>query len=213
MSSSCGLDIFALSYVFWLLIGYFSLLSRLPAADWIPLLFLTIKNELFRSVQLKDARTPSVWSYHNVAFETVPVFVISRKIVERFLFPSLSLPGDRCCDFFGFVPAGSVSSSSTFFKSSEMQIKPIVMVALPASLSAWSFPFTPTCTGQYTHRCFRRWMSTIDIYQSGLPITSFVAAHWIHKTELQNLFWKPKPCLLHSYWMVVAHLCLLLSRY
>ena len=113
MSSSCGLDIFALSYVFWLLIGYFSLLSRLPAADWIPFLFLTIKNELFRSVQLKDARTPSVWSFLNVAFETVPVFVISRKIVERFLFPSLSLPGDRCCDVLDFVPAGSVSSSST----------------------------------------------------------------------------------------------------
>ena len=37
----------------------------------------------------------------------------SRKIVERFLFLLLFPPGDRWCDFLGFVPAGSVSSSST----------------------------------------------------------------------------------------------------
>ena len=32
--------------------------------------------------------------------------------------------------------------------------KPLVGVALPASLSARSFPFTPACPGQYTHRSF-----------------------------------------------------------
>ena len=32
--------------------------------------------------------------------------------------------------------------------------KPLVRVALPASLSARSFPFTPACPGQYTHRSF-----------------------------------------------------------
>ena len=47
------------------------------------------------------------------------------------------------------------------------------MVALPASLSARSFPFTPACPGQYTNRSFRRWMSTIDTFQSGLPIPFF----------------------------------------
>jgi len=36
--------------------------------------------------------------------------------------------------------------------------KPLVIVGLPASLSARSFPFTPACPGQYTHRSFRRWM-------------------------------------------------------
>ena len=51
--------------------------------------------------------------------------------------------------------------------------KPLVMVALPASLSAWSFPFTPACPGRYTHRSFERWMSVIDTFQSGLPIPLF----------------------------------------
>ena len=30
--------------------------------------------------------------------------------------------------------------------------------------------FTPACPGQYTHWSFRRWMSTINTFQSGLPI-------------------------------------------
>jgi len=47
------------------------------------------------------------------------------------------------------------------------------MVALPASLSARSFPFTPACPGQYTHRSFRKWMSTTDTFQSGLHIPLF----------------------------------------
>ena len=51
--------------------------------------------------------------------------------------------------------------------------KPLVMVALPASLSAWSFPFTPACPGRYIHRSFERWMSVIDTFQSGLPIPLF----------------------------------------
>ena len=42
-----------------------------------------------------------------------PFLVLTKKIVERFLFLSLSPPGDRWCDFLGFVPADSVSSSST----------------------------------------------------------------------------------------------------
>ena len=44
----------------------------------------------------------------------------------------------------------------------------MVRVALPAR----SFPFTPASPGQYTHRSFRRWMST---FQSGLPIPLFTA--------------------------------------
>ena len=36
-----------------------------------------------------------------------PFLVLSRKIVERFLFLRLSPPGDRLCDVLGFVPAGS----------------------------------------------------------------------------------------------------------
>ena len=41
-----------------------------------------------------------------------PLFVLSRKIVERLLFPRLSPPGDRWSDGLDFVPAVNVSSSS-----------------------------------------------------------------------------------------------------
>ena len=65
--------------------------------------------------------TPSLRSFPITAFETVPAMFcdwrwsslgLSRKIVERFLFPRLSPPGDRWCDVLDFVAAGSVSSSS-----------------------------------------------------------------------------------------------------
>ena len=38
----------------------------------------------------------------------------SFQTVQRLLFPRLSSPGDRRCDVLGFVPAASVSGSSTF---------------------------------------------------------------------------------------------------
>ena len=65
--------------------------------------------------------TPSVRRFPNVAFKTAPVFVwlmraLSRPFIEAhraFLFPCHSPPGDRRCDVHGFVPTGSVSSSST----------------------------------------------------------------------------------------------------
>ena len=44
--------------------------------------------------------------------------------------------------------------------------KPFVMVALPASLSVRSFPFTPACLEQ----SFSRWVSNTDTCRSGLPI-------------------------------------------
>ena len=62
--------------------------------------------------------TPSLRSFSNVAFETVPTLVrltmtLSRKIIERILFLCLSPPDNRWCDVIGFVPTGSVSNSST----------------------------------------------------------------------------------------------------
>ena len=47
------------------------------------------------------------------------------------------------------------------------------MVAFPASLCTRPVPLTPACPGQYTHRSFRRWMSNIDTFRSGLPIPLF----------------------------------------
>ena len=51
--------------------------------------------------------------------------------------------------------------------------KPLVRVALPASLSALSFPFTQACPGQCTHRSFWRWMATIDTFHTRFPIPFF----------------------------------------
>ena len=48
-----------------------------------------------------------------------------------------------------------VSQASQHFRSSEEQA------------------FTPACPGQYTHMSFRRWMSTIDAFQSALHIPLF----------------------------------------
>ena len=122
----------------------------------------------FSSIQFKMASIimPSILSlrsFPNVAFETVPMFVwltmtLSRPFKEGHLalpLPRLSLPGDRWCGVFSFVPAGSVSSFSLLqiFRS-----KPLVRVALVASLSARALHFTPVCPGQCTHRSFRRWM-------------------------------------------------------
>ena len=60
-----------------------------------------------------------------------------------------------------------------------LRCKPLMMDALPASLSAQSFSFTPACPGQYLHSSFERRRLTIDIYTSlGFPFYSslFVAS-------------------------------------
>ena len=52
-----------------------------------------------------------------------------------------------------------------FLKNSDVpRSKPLVRDALPASLSAQSFLFTPACPWQYTHKF--KWMSTIDPFQT-----------------------------------------------
>ena len=69
----------------------------------------------------------------------------------------------------GFVPAGSVPSSSTLQTFWDAVLE---MVALLASLSARSFLLTPK---QYIYRCLQRWLSNCDTCKSGLPIPLFVA--------------------------------------
>ena len=75
--------------------------------------------------------------------------------------------------------------------------KPLMRVASHANVSAQAFPLLPACPGQYTHRSFRRWMSTIDTFQSGLPIPLFVASSsnlwgWWHVWSDCHLWsWKP----------------------
>ena len=55
-----------------------------------------------------------------------------------------------------------VSQASQHFRSSEKQAT--CEGCFARRLSARSFPFTPACPGQYTHRSLRRWMSTIDAF-------------------------------------------------
>ena len=62
-------------------------------------------SEVFPTSPLKQFQCSSDWQW--------PSLVLSRKIVERFLFPHLSPPGDQWCEVLGFVPAVSVSSFST----------------------------------------------------------------------------------------------------
>ena len=90
---------------------------------------------------------PNTWLFSTFTFETVSVFNWwwpSQALLSfledhyRFLFSCLSPPGDWWCHVLGFMPACSVSSSSTlqtFWDASHL-------VSLPTSLSAQSFPFT-----------------------------------------------------------------------
>ena len=101
-----------------------------------------------------------------------PSLVLSRTIVYRFLFPRLSPPGDRWCDVLGFVPAGSVSSFSTlqiFREASHLW-----GLLCPPVYLLGRFPSLRYVQGSTsTNRNFRRWMSTIDAFHSGLPIPFF----------------------------------------
>ena len=103
---------------------------------------------------------PSLASFLNVAFNTVPVFVwltmaLSRPFKEDRLALPLSTP---LCSMRSmvlcpvcFVPAGSVCLK--LLNTADLpRSKPLLRVALPASVSTRWFPFTPACPGQYTHR-------------------------------------------------------------
>ena len=63
----------------------------------------------FKMVSARSEKPICAPRFPNVVFVNNPsVRIISRKIVERFLFPRLSPPGDRWCDVLDFLPVGSV---------------------------------------------------------------------------------------------------------
>ena len=64
-----------------------------------------------------------------------------------------------------------VSQASQHFRSSEKQ--DTCMGCFVRQYICSVIPFTPACPGQHTHRRFRRWVSTVDTFQSGLPIPLF----------------------------------------
>ena len=51
--------------------------------------------------------------YYYYCYYSSDWLVLSKKIVQCFLFQRVSPPSDRGCNFLDFVPAGNVSSSST----------------------------------------------------------------------------------------------------
>ena len=75
-------------------------------------------------------------------------------------------------------------SPCAFYLISEVSwALPLKWVVLPASLSAQSFPITPACPGQYIHRSFRRWLSTIDTFHFSLFVASSLnLLEWWHVT-------------------------------
>ena len=114
-----------------------------------------------------------LWNSFNVRLiDDGPLSSFQGRSSSALLFTRLSPPGDRWCNDLGFVPARSVLSSS-LNTSDLLRRKPLVRIALPASLSAPSFTFTPACPVQHTNSSFRRWMSTTDTFQSGFPIPLF----------------------------------------
>ena len=108
--------------------------------------------------------------FPNISLQTVSTFTWLTKAFfhsfkEDYWVLNLSRPlspGHQWYNVFGFDPAGSISSSSTLQFFLDASCKPLVMVTLPTSLSALSFPMTPACPEQYIHRSLQRLMSNID---------------------------------------------------
>ena len=59
--------------------------------------------------------------------------------------------------------------------SDPLRSKSLVRVALPASLSAQTFPFTLMCPGQYTHRSFKGFV----------PVGSVSGSSTLRSSEMQ----------------------------
>ena len=72
----------------------------------------------------------------------------------------LSLPGDRWCDVFGFMPTSRVSSFSTLMIFRDARYL-WWSLCPPVSRSAQSVSLTPACSGQYVHCSLRRWVLNV----------------------------------------------------
>ena len=153
-------------------------------------------SEVSPALPLKWFRCSSDWRW--------PSLVLSRKTSSRISSFSASLLQVINGVMSLALCPQVVSQASQHFRSSEKQA---IYEGCFASLSAWSFPFTPACPGQYNHRTFQRWMLTINTFQSGLPISLFVASSL-------NLFHFWKQCcppgltsLLPGYLQLYCLLC------
>ena len=85
---------------------------------------------------------------------------------ECFFVPRLSAPGDRWCAVLGFVPAGSVSSFSTL----QIFEKQGTCESCLACQSICSVISLHSGMSRNSHWSFRRWLPTIDTFQSGFSV-------------------------------------------
>ena len=133
--------------------------------------------------------TPSLRSFSNAVFETVPVSMGDDG-------PHLSFQGrsSSTSSFHasllqatdGVMPLAlcpQVLSTATcdgcFTRLSTCCHFPSqrhVQGSTPASLPAQSFPFTAACPAQHTRRSFQRGMLTTDTFQPGLPVPLFITS-------------------------------------
>ena len=97
-----------------------------------------------------------------------PFLILSKKSIERFLFPRLSPPGDRWCHALRCVLEGT-SQAPQHFRSSQTQTTCDDCLFRQSALPARSCPFNLACPEQYTYRRFRRWMSHTDTSSMGFP--------------------------------------------
>ena len=103
---------------------------------------------------------PSFRSFPNVVFETVPVLVwltmaLSRPLKEDRPSLPLSTPLSSRRSMVWCPWLCDRRECLKFLNTSDLpKCKPLVVAALPASLSARSFPFTPVCPGQFAQRTF-----------------------------------------------------------
>ena len=104
--------------------------------------------------------TPSLIGFYSVARETVPM--------HRRVLP-IATPLFQAID--NVMSLALCTECLKPLNTSDLpRRKPLVMAALFASLSARSFPSTPACQGQHTHRSLQRWVLNIVPCQFGLPI-------------------------------------------
>ena len=155
----------------------FLLIFHIVELRQLKLNFVLLEAVSMRSENPTIRSTPSLGSYHNVAFETVrltddgPLLSFQGRSSSASSFYCCLLQAIDCVMSLALCPQ-VVSQAPQHFRSSE-KLATCEGCFFPASLSSRSFPFTPACPGKHIRRSFRRWMSTIDTFQSGLPIPLF----------------------------------------
>ena len=163
----------------YLLLAFVVLFLKQWACNFCTAQFSSVQDGMFALGKAHMHSTLSLRSFPNVAFDTVPMLIwLMIAIFHPFNEGRLALPlAMPVSSRWSMVWCPWLCACRQCLKlhntSDLLRSKPLVMVALPPSLSSQSFPFTPACPGQYTYRRFLRWMSTIDTVQSGLPIPLF----------------------------------------